>query len=108
MTTQSKHTPGPWAISKINQRIDIISADTLSAKKLSKESNSGFIIAECFGDDDKEANARLIAAAPELLEALQRLVTEASVSVYKYRPDADNVHKAVCLAKTAIAKAEGK
>ena len=69
----SKHTPGPWAIER-------------KPIKSSGGSNTVFVIGPfcaCIYDDwrqweehkintaENEANARLIAAAPELLEALQ-------------------------------------
>lgn len=67
---QAKHTPGPWHVVDRNWQISTVF------------SSSGDEIARCLispeSDDDvdrkfeliKEANSRLIAAAPELLEAL--------------------------------------
>jgi hypothetical protein len=49
-----------------------------------------------------EANARLIAAAPELLEALKQAVTSMQDSGYQ------NSHVAVRAARAAIAKATGE
>lgn len=49
-----------------------------------------------------EANARLMAAAPELLEALERAVTSMQDSGYP------NSHVAVRAARAAIAKARGE
>ena len=62
MTTQ--HTPGPWAVSPdhiFRNQADIFEIHW---------STIGECIAECVHG---EANARLIAAAPELLEALQHI-----------------------------------
>ena len=55
----SKHTPGPWKI----EEGCFVSAE-------------GFVIARIIGCDSKknESNARLIAAAPELLEALESML----------------------------------
>lgn len=55
----SKHTSGPWA---------------MNGTRVEHETdhgwiNDGWIICECYGPDD-EANARLVAAAPALLDAL--------------------------------------
>ena len=50
---------------------------------------------------EAEANARLIAAAPELLDALKRLTRVACVEFIKTRPDV------IEQASAAIAKAEG-
>ena len=67
-----KHTPGPWLVwdSKGTARID---HTTGVYRQL--DSNDQQIIALCDEDlslssDEQFANARLIAAAPELLEAL--------------------------------------
>jgi hypothetical protein len=97
---QAKPTPGPWSV------------DYSGPAHLSVEDNAGRVLAFCNlqsedGDED-EANARLIAAAPEMLQALRGLLREARESVPKI-----NVKKhfslMVCMeaAKEAIAKAEG-
>ena len=60
------HTKGPWRISDkiFDEAYKII------------ECNEAFIARTLAGND--AANARLIAAAPELLEALQYIATEGS------------------------------
>jgi hypothetical protein len=61
----SKHTPGPWvAVSRTNAHIDI------EAPK-----QHGYVARHVAstGHGNHEANARLITAAPELLEALKRI-----------------------------------
>jgi ABC-type tungstate transport system permease subunit len=84
MTTQ--HTPGPWEVEV---------ADSLY--------NTFYIVNESRDSDEvDQANARLIAAAPELLAALQDLVSEADHTggsvrhVSRYSTD---------VARAAIAKA---
>lgn len=55
----SKHTSGPWKVSRSGTTV---------------LSESGRFIADCLGpnsQEQNEPNARLIAAAPELLEALK-------------------------------------
>lgn len=59
-----KHTPGPWMHTKRD------SEDTVHT--LLNETNPVAHVFSVYGTD-REANARLIACAPELLEALQRL-----------------------------------
>lgn len=58
------HTPGPWAI----KREGVIA-----------QQSSGEVVATCgykvaVGSDEDDANARLIAAAPELADALDNLI----------------------------------
>lgn len=57
----TKHTPGPWHVAANASAIVRDSADRDIAKTL---------------DDNREANARLIAAAPDMLEALHSAVAE--------------------------------
>ena len=64
MTTQ--HTPAPWEIKDPNLGIKVIVA---------KDRNDCFNQVICrVGELSQQANARLIAAAPELLEALKAMV----------------------------------
>lgn len=69
-----KHTPGPWSQSR-----DLV----LDSR--------GWSIARCMeGDEfiDQEANARLIAAAPEMLAALasvNKLISEAAMTGFNYK-----------------------
>lgn len=107
----SKHTPGPWRVIKIpGQRTQInwwIEAE-------SKEFPEGHklrwnpISVCCFSSPNK-ANARLIAAAPEMLEALKRVKPPGHRSGDCYSDD--YIGKCVCgleIIEAAIAKAEGK
>lgn len=62
--TQAKHTPGPWIVRANNDGNPTITTD---------EHGPWFIAELCLGIevdgvDQAEANARLIALAPELLE----------------------------------------
>jgi len=54
--TQSKHTPAPWDVETVNS-----------------EDYVAYALLGCQYVSEQEANAHLIAAAPELLEALKRL-----------------------------------
>jgi hypothetical protein len=88
MTT--KHTPGPWAVS-----LDHIFRNQSDIFEI-HWSSIGECVAECVHG---EANARLIAAAPEMLEALQRL--------YKDLPYVNQANGGM-QARAAIAKATGE
>jgi hypothetical protein len=79
----SKHTPGPWEALKNNYGQVLIVV----------RSTNDFV---CAVPDECEADARLISAAPDLLEALKRVCSHG----YRSSPDWDN-------ARAAIAKAEG-
>ena len=85
----SKHTKGPWAI-YVNAPSDIV------IRKMSKD---GYELCSIARVSSGYANARLIAAAPELLEALQ--------SVLDNCLDSEGLCAAHAKARAAIAKAKG-
>lgn len=92
----SKHTQGPWFSGpkcEISGWVDIFSIEADGGKSLP--------FAAC-KHHDQEANARLIAAAPELLEALKLCYEHCRL----YHPEVEqnNVGESV---RAAIAKAEG-
>lgn len=92
----AKHTPGPWT-RKFGQDVYQGSGpfDALRLIATGTPTNgSPDELAEAF------ANARLIAAAPELLEALDELLAAAE----NFERPSD---KAIASARAAIAKAEG-
>lgn len=73
----AKHTPGPWAFDG-ESRIDALQFRKLSPHKykdddgIEREFMEGLVALPyaCGGNGTHEANARLIAAAPDLLAAL--------------------------------------
>jgi hypothetical protein len=94
------HTPGPWTLHgwadndyEINAALDTVcnvpgfDDDTVDA-------------------DRAEANARLIAAAPELLAALREIADECNRRLRKGEDSGDRLTLQLC--KAAIAKAEGR
>ena len=102
MTKQ--HTPGPWEV-----RIPFSTAARFPAYIVSSEPNERFIAAMygSGGDYDKRLeaaqNARLIAAAPDLLEALQALTHSLDYADLLH----DDQRKAFKHARAAVAKAGG-
>lgn len=90
----SKHTPGPWIISQDDEFLHVYDVMT----------PTGYYVASTHdgveGKCNSEANARLIAAAPDLLEALQM------VSEY-IRTMKQDGHQYVVAIDAAIAKATG-
>lgn len=91
----ANHTPGPWVIDPCG--------DILGNRNT--ETDNGLICAMCTDRDDGEGtdNARLIAAAPELLEALEELLF---CAVHGNGLEAH--YKAQAKARAAIAKARGE
>ncbi|WP_121500071.1 hypothetical protein [Pseudomonas aeruginosa] len=77
-----KHTPGPWGIERLHGEINVISCNERdsAAKDIGivyvlARDVGGMIHGEQFDDrSEVEANARLMAAAPELLDALVNLL----------------------------------
>lgn len=70
----SRHTPGPW-LREGNTVYALMHAGWRKGGEQFKNRFSAYVQAdrEC-SDDEHEANARLIAAAPELLEALRDML----------------------------------
>ncbi len=93
-TETQKHTPGPW------ESQATAGYETHGQRAVYAEEN-GKDIAIVY---DGEANARLIAAAPELLEACKALVG----SDHDGKSFTSRAALATRLARAAIAKAEGR
>jgi hypothetical protein len=76
------------------------------------EGPNGYEVAEVYSDDCPkdvaEANARLIAAAPELLKALAQVTALLDASNRGTDRPSDYVSRAVRAARAAIAAAEGR
>lgn len=95
MTT--KHTPGPWHNFGRQRNVAGLPHSAVGAKTLLAR-----VYSEAYGDDAQEtANARLIAAAPDLLEALRWIVLRTEEGGY---PDGRCLEEA----RAAIARATGE
>jgi hypothetical protein len=77
----SKHTPGPWAW---GANYDGLYGAGPDNDVLTHQSYENMWLAYKRTAGEREANARLIAAAPELLEALQAMLDDAVVLSAKY------------------------
>lgn len=105
----TKHTPGPWRLEEVVDRgikhlCPVAEVDGFSL--LTVVHTGGYDGDECvpFGAVYRDDDARLIAAAPELLEALRRFAnTDLTVPVVRNTFGFDVLH-----ARAAIAKAEGR
>jgi hypothetical protein len=106
----SKHTPGPWRYSKSEQFGDtrFYISQQEGATYTPNYSDVATLIAETICGEYgriQEANARLIAAAPELLAALQGLV--AVLDRQLNSPHAAERASPLGRARAAIKKATG-
>ena len=100
MSTQ-KHTDGPWHITKETK------FHTMGTFITVRDSRDGVIAGTHVND---KANAHLIAAAPDLLEALRWFADELPSIIRTHCPlgvpmSASKAHNIAC---AAIAKAEGR
>ena len=99
---EAKHTTGPWIIDWNVSRLDIFGADeTTLVASLRRSSLSQAI------DEAARSNARLIAAAPEMYEAIAAIATAMNLG---YIPNEILSEGSPILEglRAAIAKAEGK
>lgn len=91
---KNQHTPGPWAVSPYN---NIVSKNGTVAKTEQMPGND---------DAERKANARLIAAAPDLLSALSRIADYLDGVNNGTRAEVDTSWVGQ-VARAAIAKARG-
>lgn len=99
----SQHTPGPWRVGPYPGHV---------------ESMDGRLVAGCMGrqsakdSDDtnavNEANARLIAAAPELLEALEDVMERFGTQLRLQGYGREFKEEMLDKARAAIAQAKGE
>ena len=99
----AKHTPGPWVVNDLYAETEIRGPQN-SGAMICVMSPWGIAADE---PDPQRANARLIAAAPDLLEALR----EYDAAFTEFDPDSrDSRHRmrlATIKARAAIARATG-
>lgn len=97
----AKHTPGPWRVSQHGRFFDVLSSEKTPIVKWAG-----------FDDCDRAtqehvANARLMAAAPEMLEALEQI---AETGIYdkmtmSYEEERNHMRS---IAEAALSKARGQ
>ena len=92
----TKHTPVPWKVG---------ATTTLNGEAVSEIMSGDDIVA--ISMNYSEADARLIAAAPELLAALIAITEEAG-DLYGHTEGPGTINRMTFHARQAIAKAEGK
>ena len=87
----SKHSPGPWMVAQYGKYKRAIMGATLALP-------IAVVRADPLSKDVNDSNARLIAAAPDLLEALQYILVA----------HGEQLDHAFAMAQDAIAKATGE
>lgn len=99
------HTPGPWRVWEAGKE----SWEICEPSNPNRQSHFANVrVGNMWGEEGK-ANARLIASAPELLEALKDLVSAEEQYVEDAKAQLDDpISDAVESARAAIAKAEGR
>lgn len=97
----SKHTPGPWFVENKNPSEFGL---TISADQEFRTTRLEICHIAGYGED-QNSNARLIVAAPDLLNALKRILNAAYGLADE--GEAETVHSALKVAHAAITKAEG-
>ena len=98
----SAHTsPAPWRIGQ--------PAPDIQARATVRDAH-GWDVAHCFGEDTAEANARLIAAAPDLLAAAKEVLADlnARIEVASASGTIVPVFAGIAALHTAVALAEGR
>jgi len=99
----SKHTPGPWhhtgrEFNDVRDSDDELVAVALHLRVGQPERSV----------QEAEANARLIAAAPELLDALKKMESALAKCFGPHKAEEGDRHRALAQARVAIAKATGE
>ena len=106
--TQTKHTAGPWVVKNCDDVAEMIDVEGFGIYAVSDLDQS--LAAEecpsaiCFMNEnwgEFQANAHLIAAAPDMLEALKLALKH-----FRHPTSAETEARAVIV--SAIAKAEGR
>ena len=96
----SKHLPGPWELMDIGDYGDFDGySRVLMSEPLSGDNPVRIAAIHTHGDDVSEANASLIAAAPDLYEALRDMCSTGGL---------DDGTDIIAKAEAALAKARGE
>ena len=103
-----RHTPGPWQT--VNVGTDDEPMMSVRAARIAGQPPRHEVALCATGDSPQameDANAHLITAAPEMLEALQVCAAELA-EIANFAPQTSDPHFALNVARAAIAKATGE
>jgi hypothetical protein len=109
---KTSHTPGPWALGEFNEHLgyDCMTSGVRAGQAVLDGMDYGQKLCEEISEEGKArmlADARLIAAAPDLLASLEGLFEQCAMT-HKYWGDGSNTKEAdaaIAAARAAIAKA---
>ncbi len=105
-TKHTQHTPGPWEVCRA---LSTTHATPIRWKGENLAWVCGLDSAHLFTHKQTAANAALISAAPDLLEALRGLMNRAAHDAELYAPEGNEpIWAWIDDASNAITKAEGK
>lgn len=105
MTNNTAHTPGPWWVSSVQHGTVYVEASAQQARMIQEVAAIG---PKEGGSDQRDADARLISAAPELLDVAKRTAFALTSAGVESNANSDNplevlLHTTIA----AIAKATG-
>lgn len=106
MNERAKHTEGPWSVWKVNDNEWCI----CGPEECGRHSHFASVRVGYMWHEEEQANAKLIAAAPDMLEALQALYEHCAM-VHKEWGEGCNQKQAdaaIVAGRAAIEKATGK
>lgn len=122
MSESNKFTPGPWAVINMTGVFSELGAESGDGAKA--DPTDGWTIADCsagctllngyyveLGFAVQQANAKLIAAAPDLLEALEMaeaMLCRLEPIIDRGEDDSISVESEILFARAAISKARGQ
>ena len=92
------HTPGPWSVHSnptSNYGVEVVAPSAIKAKRVVCR----------VGGPDREANARVLAVAPKMLNALERALPYLKAAILPNLDDDLNEHEVVQLVEVTIAEA---
>ncbi len=108
MEQKTKHTPGPWILTK--EKHGIIEEFVIAGLSYGNANDQNYLILAENGDDSQQySNALLVRAAPEMLEALKEAKTYINCHVTQTIPRGGVLtgNDMLKLLNNIIAKAEG-
>jgi hypothetical protein len=110
MTTQSQHTPSPWIRSRSGKTFQIVAGSDGNGDPNELVATVHPIGYNCEYKpcDETKANARLISASPDLLAALETLLSRSSGLDISATHEGLKNCEAIAKAREAIRKAKGE